>query len=109
MVEALPLQIPVVWVDAHNQLQERTVQLPAGACLQDALSACGLTLGAGQACGIWGRTKPVDQSLQAGDRVELYQPLKVDPKVARRERFAQQGARSAGLFVRRRANSKAGY
>ena len=44
-----------------------------------------------------------------GDRVEVYQPLKVDPKVARRERFAKQGARSAGLFASRRAHSKAGY
>ncbi|EXU78428.1 hypothetical protein AX13_16930, partial [Comamonas aquatica DA1877] len=40
---------------------------------------------------------------------ELYQPLKVDPKVARRERFAQQGARGAGLFASRRPNSKSGY
>ena len=63
----------------------------------------------GQVCGVWGRVKTLDQQVQAGDRVEIYQPLKVDPKVARRERFAKQGARSAGLFASRRANSKAGY
>jgi len=33
----------------------------------------------------------------------------VDPKVARRERFARQGAKTAGLFAKRRAGAKAGY
>ena len=104
------LNIEVVWVDAQGTVQERSVQLAAGARLQDALAACNVTLMAHQSCGVWGRTKELDQVLQDGDRVELYQPLKVDPKVARRERFAQQGARSkAGLFASRRANSKAGY
>ena len=104
------LNIEVVWVDAQGAVQERSIALPQGAQLQDALAACHLTLLPSQNCGIWGRTKELTQSLQDGDRVELYQPLKVDPKVARRERFAQQGARSkAGLFASRRANSKAGY
>ena len=103
------LKIEVVWVDAQAQVQERSVELPLGACLRDALAASGVTLQAQQSCGIWGRTKDVLHVLQNGDRVELYHPLKVDPKVARRERFAKQGARSAGLFASRRANSKAGY
>lgn len=103
------LTVDVVWVDAAAQVQERVLHLPPGACLQDALRAGGLAEDDTQVCGIWGRAKPRDAALQDGDRVELYQPLKVDPKVARRERFAQQGARSAGLFASRRANSKAGY
>ena len=103
------LMVDVVWVDASTQVQERQVTLSAGATLQDALEACELTVESGQACGVWGRVKTLDQQVQAGDRVEIYQPLKVDPKVARRERFAKQGARSAGLFASRRANSKAGY
>ncbi|MDH5708755.1 MAG: RnfH family protein, partial [Hylemonella sp.] len=49
------------------------------------------------------------QVLRDLDRVELYRPLKVDPKVARRERFARQGARGAGLFASKRAGAKAGY
>lgn len=87
------LAVQVVWVDAQAQVQERSVVLPAGARIHDALRACGLELGAHAACGVWGRTQALDHGLQDGDRVELYQPLKVDPKVARRERFAQQGAR----------------
>lgn len=41
--------------------------------------------------GIFGKTVPDDTVLQPGDRVELYRPLKADPKEARRKR-AGQGA-----------------
>ncbi|MDH0372817.1 RnfH family protein [Comamonas aquatica] len=109
MAETGLLAVQVVWVDAQAQVQERSVVLPASARVHDALRACGLELGMHAACGVWGRTQALDHGLQDGDRVELYQPLKVDPKVARRERFAQQGARGAGLFASRRPNSKSGY
>ena len=59
--------------------------------------------------GLWGRSAPLTQALRDGDRVELYRPLTVDPKVARRERFARQGARTTGLFARRRPGGKSGY
>lgn len=58
---------------------------------------------------IWGRKAAGHQTLQANDRLELLRPLLVDPKVARRERFAHQGAKKAGLFKTRRAGGKAGY
>lgn len=61
------------------------------------------------ALGIWGRKVAGSHVLHAGDRLELTRPLTVDPKVARRERFAKQGAKSAGLFAKRRAGAKAGY
>lgn len=59
--------------------------------------------------GIWNRKATRETLLREGDRVELYRPLRVDPKVARRERFQGQGARGAGLFSQRRPHSKAGY
>lgn len=59
--------------------------------------------------GVWGRKAPPQQVLRSHDRVELYRPLTVDPKVARRERFVRQGAKAAGLFATRRAGAKAGY
>ncbi len=59
--------------------------------------------------GIWGQKASGQQQLRPHDRVELYRALQVDPKVARRERFAKQGAKSAGLFAKRRAGAKAGY
>jgi len=51
---------------------------------------------------IWGRAAQADTALRAGDRIELTRPLRVDPKVARRERFNAQGKRTAGLFARPR-------
>jgi putative ubiquitin-RnfH superfamily antitoxin RatB of RatAB toxin-antitoxin module len=59
--------------------------------------------------GVWGRKVPLQQELLENDRVEIYRVLKVDPKVARRARFAKQGMRSAGLFVKKRLGAKAGY
>lgn len=59
--------------------------------------------------GIWNRKSTRDALLREGDRIEVYRDLRVDPKVARRERFVGQGARGAGLFSRRRPGSKAGY
>ncbi|MBW8723026.1 MAG: RnfH family protein, partial [Polaromonas sp.] len=44
-----------------------------------------------------------------GDRLEIYRGLRVDPKVARRERFNRQGVKRAGLFAKTRAGAKAGY
>ena len=59
--------------------------------------------------GVWGKAVAWDRVLLEGDRLELCRPLAVDPKVARRERFQRQGARTTGLFVRRREGGKAGY
>jgi uncharacterized protein len=36
------------------------------------------------AVGVWGRVKSSDYVLRADDRVEIYRPLEVDPKDARR-------------------------
>ena len=58
---------------------------------------------------VWGRKAPPDQPLRDRDRVEVWRPLRVDPKLARRERFGEQGARAAGLFARRRPGAKPGY
>jgi putative ubiquitin-RnfH superfamily antitoxin RatB of RatAB toxin-antitoxin module len=41
--------------------------------------------------------------------LEFYRALRVDPKVARRERFNKQGSRGAGLFSKRRPGAKPGY
>jgi putative ubiquitin-RnfH superfamily antitoxin RatB of RatAB toxin-antitoxin module len=60
--------------------------------------------------GIWGKKVGSSHVLQDQDRLEIYRPLTVDPKVARRERFAKQGSKkAAGLFARRRTGAKAGY
>ena len=110
MAEAQPamLQVVVMRSPQAQQVQEVQVQLPVGSSIEQALQHVGWWQPE-LACGVWGRVRTPDHVLQDGDRVELYRALTVDPKVARRERFAHQGARGAGLFAKRRANSKAGY
>ncbi len=59
--------------------------------------------------GIWGKQCGLDQVLQENDRLEIYRKLRVDPKVARRERFNKQGSKGTGLFATNRPGGKAGY
>lgn len=102
-------RVIVCHAPAARQVIERELLLPDGATLGDALVACALNVPEGGDVGIWGRRCPLDQVLREDDRIEVARPLRVDPKVARRERFARQGARSAGLFASRRPGAKPGY
>jgi len=90
-----------------GQVQELSLVLPAPVTVVDAVQAAGWSTA--EVCGVWGRVCSSDTILHDGDRVELYRPLTVDPKIARRERFTRQGARGTGLFAARRLHSKAGY
>ena len=58
---------------------------------------------------VWGKPVQPDILLKEGARVEWLRGLRVDPKVARRERFQKQGSRAAGLFASRRPGAKQGY
>jgi putative ubiquitin-RnfH superfamily antitoxin RatB of RatAB toxin-antitoxin module len=109
------VQVCVVYSPAPRQFFEWLVELPASAQLSQAIAASGLALEfpglevSTLEFGIWGQRAPVGQLLREGDRIEIYRALRVDPKVARRERFRRQGAKSAGLFAQKRAGAKAGY
>lgn len=121
MADAHPtlIDITVCISPSPGTVQESLLQLPAGSTVQQALDAVTASTAAlpdeqlpeasAGMVGIWGKTATADQVLRHGDRLEVYRPLTVDPKVARRERFARQGARSAGLFKRQRDGAKAGY
>lgn len=110
------MRIDVVFCPGPREVFLRELELPEGARIGDALRAAGWpgdeatrAWGAQPLVSIWGKKQPLDHPLREGDRVEVLRPLRVDPKVARRERFARQGARSSGLFARRRPGGKAGY
>jgi uncharacterized protein len=62
------------------------VKLPAGATVRDALAASEFHLLKDQLLGIFGKRVALDQPLADGDRVEIYRPLAIDPKEARRRR-----------------------
>lgn len=115
MVTDSPLKVSVVHSQAPRQVREVSLVLPRGSTVAQAVvqSALIRDLTAVEAdqllVGIWGRKVALSALLRDQDRVELYRPLRVDPKVARRERFNRQGMKSAGLFAKRRAGAKAGY
>jgi uncharacterized protein len=114
LARAVTLQVTVVICVAARQTLEHVLNLPPGATVADALHACGARLPAPgndseRSVGIWGRKAALDDGLKHLDRVEVYRALVVDPKVARRERFARQGARTTGLFARQRPGGKMGY
>jgi putative ubiquitin-RnfH superfamily antitoxin RatB of RatAB toxin-antitoxin module len=60
------------------------LELEEGATVRTALRAAGFSPGAG--VGIFGRRATLDTPLAEGDRVEVYRPLRADPKEARRRR-----------------------
>lgn len=46
--------------------------------------------------GIFGKLKKLDETLRAGDRVEIYRPLIADPKQVRKQRAAAGKAMKKG-------------
>ena len=96
MVSERRVSVTVVYSPAVREVKEVNLVLPAPCSVLQALQESGLL-----ACypeidnlhtvvGVWGRKAPLDQLLRDQDRVEIYRPLRVDPKVARRERFRKQ-------------------
>jgi len=110
-----PITITVVYSAQARAVEEFSLAVETGLRIDQILPEVAARLGftseqlGALATGIWGKRVPVSYALLDGNRLELYRPLTVDPKVARRERFVRQGAKSAGLFAKRRAGAKAGY
>ena len=103
------LRIQVLHSPGPRQVVEHALTLEPGATVADALQAAGVALAGNAEVGIWGRPALLTQALRDDDRVEVARSLRVDPKVARRERFRKQGSRAAGLFAGRRPGAKQGY
>lgn len=106
------ITVVLAYSPAARQVVEKELVLPFKSTVQDALSLANLsafTADENYTLGIWGKKTTLNHELKDQDRLELYRPLKVDPKVARRERFQSQGARTTGLFAKTRAGGKAGY
>lgn len=68
------------------------VTLPAGACVREAIMRSGLLQRYPELdltrlrTGVFGKLRPLEAEVEAGDRVEIYRPLKADPKLARQRR-----------------------
>lgn len=85
-----------ICIEVAAALPERqeivALELAAGATVMDAVEASGLPGRFPEIeidpkrLGVFGRLRPPDHVLRDGDRVEIYRPLKVDPKEVRRQR-----------------------
>ncbi|MCH5373196.1 MAG: RnfH family protein [Planctomycetes bacterium] len=83
------MQVEVVFARPGRQVL-RCIELPVGSTVADAIRASDLVSDFPEAdldrlqAGIWGRPIERSHQLQDGDRVELYRPLVMDPREARR-------------------------
>lgn len=93
MGPAEPLRVSVAYSPCAGEVDEVAVEVPPGATLMDAVRASGMAQRhpgldlTESRLGIWGRVQPENTALRERDRVEIYRPLQVDPKEARRLRY----------------------
>lgn len=89
MSTALSIEVCYALAKAQTLI---ALRLPAGATVRDAIEASHIAERhpeidlATAKVGVFGKLKPLDEPLADHDRVEIYRPLIVDPKVARQRR-----------------------
>jgi putative ubiquitin-RnfH superfamily antitoxin RatB of RatAB toxin-antitoxin module len=85
-----------VAASTDGQLWQRQLSLPVDTTIAQAILAAGYLVDFPEnalgsiSVGIFGQHYPNHQTLQDHDRVEIYAPLRVDPKIARRRRAAHR-------------------
>lgn len=98
-MRAEPMRVSVAYSPRAGEVDEVTVDLPAGATLIEAIRASGMVERhpgldlASAKLGVWGRVQPAGHALRERDRVEIYRALQVDPKEARRLRYRKSAPR----------------
>ncbi len=87
------LLVTVVSSPRAGEVDEVLLSLPEGATVADALRESGMAIRHNTSelgVGVWGVLVAPGDRLRDRDRVELYRPLLVDPKEARRLRQQKQ-------------------
>ena len=79
----MPMRIHVAIAGPKRQ-DVIEVELAAGSTVADALAAAGQA--GATSVGIWSRACKLDTPLRDGDRVEIYRPLRANPREMRRAR-----------------------
>lgn len=87
--------VEVVYCAKPGSVDSVPLRCEPGTTLGQAVQRSGLLqrhpeLQAELRAGIWGKAQPPETALRERDRVELYRPLTVDPKEARRLRYRKQ-------------------
>jgi putative ubiquitin-RnfH superfamily antitoxin RatB of RatAB toxin-antitoxin module len=87
------MQVTVAFSPRAGEVWEAELSLATQATVLDALQASGVLQRFTQIdlatarLGVWGKTCDPGRLLRERDRVEIYRPLSVDPKEARRLRY----------------------
>ncbi len=91
------IKVSLCYASGPNPLL-RALEVDAGTTIGQAIEQSGVLQEAPDInlvtmpVGIYGKKKTLDTVLQARDRIEIYRPLIVDPKNARRRRAKKDGA-----------------
>ena len=98
MAPAEWLRVEVAYCPQPGVTDLVPLRLAPGATVADAVKHSGLVTRhslalEGLKVGVWSRVKDLATALRDQDRVEIYRPLQVDPKEARRQRYKRQQAR----------------
>ncbi len=87
------LSVTVAYSSRAGEVDEVVLSLQDGATVADALRESGVSERHDTrqlAVGVWGAVVALSDRLRDRDRIELYRPLQVDPKEARRLRQQKQ-------------------
>lgn len=96
------ISVEVVYAEAEKQALIR-VSVPIGTTVLEAITASKILtqfpqLVEREAVGIFGKIATLDTVLKAGDRVEIYRDLIIDPKESRRLKAAVSKRQKAQAF-----------
>ena len=90
MTETRTILVEVAYAEPQRQFL-RALRVPVGSTVAQVIAAsgvereCGIDTN-GLSVGLWSKPVARDVCVREGDRVEIYRPLKIDPKEARRLR-----------------------
>ena len=92
LADAEVLRVEVVYCPQPGVADLLTLKLEPGATVADALRLSGILERhalplEGLRAGVWCKARELSSELRDRDRVEVYRPLTVDPKEARRQRY----------------------
>jgi putative ubiquitin-RnfH superfamily antitoxin RatB of RatAB toxin-antitoxin module len=104
------IDVEVAWATPERQLIVPVV-VPLGTTAVEAVRLSGIEQEAGEKdlaerpLGVFGKRVKPGHVLAEGDRVEIYRPLKADPKIVRRE-LAAMGKTMGGGKARRKETAR---
>ena len=108
------IMVEIAYAEAKKQILVR-VSVPLGATVLEAITASTVlsqfphlagAVALSNNVGIFGKTRTLDTVLQAGDRVEIYRALMIDPKEGRRLKAAVTQRQKAQAFDEKKRKQK---